>query len=189
MKFNLIVAGYGGQGVLSLAEIIGRAAVEEGHEVRAVEVHGLSQRGGALQCHVRFGERIFSPLVRKGGADLIIALELLEGLRACYYANKKTVVLTDLKFLSPNPIDERKSASEILKEMEKFARVEKVNASEIVEEITGEAAMSNIFMLGYALKKGLLPLKEENVWKAVTMKIRPQFIEMNKKVFEKALKM
>lgn len=190
MKFNLVVVGYGGQGVLSLAEIIGRAAIEEGYEVRAVEVHGLSQRGGALQCHVRFGKEIFSPLVKKAGADLIIALDALEALRACYYANKKTVVLTDTKLLNPKPVPEKTLDSKIvLEEVKKFAKVEAVNVSEIVEKLTGEASMSNIFMLGYAVKKKLLPISKENAWKAVTQRIRPQFLEANKKVFEEAFKM
>ncbi|MEM5836303.1 MAG: indolepyruvate oxidoreductase subunit beta [Candidatus Aenigmatarchaeota archaeon] len=189
MKFNLVVAGYGGQGVLSLAEIIARAAIEEGYDVKAVEVHGLSQRGGALQCHVRFGEKVFSPLVRKAGADLIIALDALEAWRACYYANKRTVVLTDKKLLSPKPLARILDAKKILEEMKKIARVEAVNASEIVEKLTGEAAMSNIFMLGYAVKKKLLPIRKENTWKAVSKKIRPQFLEANKKVFEEAFKL
>ncbi|MEM5878929.1 MAG: indolepyruvate oxidoreductase subunit beta [Candidatus Aenigmatarchaeota archaeon] len=189
MKFNLVVAGYGGQGVLSLAEIIARAAIEEGYEVKAVEVHGLSQRGGALQCHVRFGEKVFSPLVRKAGADLIIALDVLEAWRACYYANKRTVVLTDKKLLSPKPLAEISDVKNILEEMKKIAKVEAVNASEIVEKLTGEAAMSNIFMLGYAVKKKLLPIRKENAWKAVSQRIRPQFLEANKKVFEEAFKL
>ncbi|MEM5766309.1 MAG: indolepyruvate oxidoreductase subunit beta [Candidatus Aenigmatarchaeota archaeon] len=190
MRFNLVVIGYGGQGVLSLAEIIGRAAVEEGHDVKSTEVHGLSQRGGALQCHVRFGDKIFSPLVRKAGANLIIALDVLEAWRACYYANKNTTILTDKKLLHPRPILEKYlDAGSILKEIKKFAKVEVVNASKIVESLTGEDAMSNIFMLGYAINKRLLPLKKENAWKAVAKKIRPEFLELNKKVFEEAFKM
>ncbi|MEM5829432.1 MAG: 2-oxoacid:acceptor oxidoreductase family protein [Candidatus Aenigmatarchaeota archaeon] len=190
MRFNLVVVGYGGQGVLSLAEIISRGAIEEGYEVRAVEIHGLSQRGGMLQCHVRFGERIFSPLVRKAGANLIIALDVLEALRACYYANKETIVLTDTKLLTPRPIPERPlKAKDILKEIKKFAKVEAVGASEIVEKLTGEATMSNIFMLGYSIKKKLLPIKKENAWKAVSQRIRPQFLEANKKIFEEAFKL
>ncbi|MEM5773266.1 MAG: 2-oxoacid:acceptor oxidoreductase family protein [Candidatus Aenigmatarchaeota archaeon] len=190
MKFNLVVVGYGGQGVLSLAEIIARAAIEEGYEAKAVEVHGLSQRGGALQCHVRFGEKVFSPLVRKAGADLIIALDVLEAWRACYYANKKTVVLTDTRLLNPKPFPEKTlDTKAVFEEMKKFARVEAVNASEIVEKLTGEAAMSNIFMLGYSINKKLLPIKKENAWKAVAQRIRPQFLEANKKVFEEAFKL
>lgn len=189
MKFNLILAGYGGQGVMSLVEIIGKAAMEEGYEVKSAEVHGLSQRGGSLQCHLRFGKKIFSPLVRKSGADLIISLELLEAWRACYYANKNTVILTEKKLLNPDPISQKIKPEHVLEKIEKVAKVEAINASDIVKKIAGETTMVNIFMLGVALKKNFLPLKKENVWGAISSKIRPQFLEINKKVFEEAFKL
>jgi indolepyruvate ferredoxin oxidoreductase beta subunit len=189
--FNLVVVGYGGQGVLSLAEIIERAALKQGFDVKGVELHGLVQRGGSLQCHVRFGEKVFSPMVRKAGADLIIALEALEGLRACYYANKeKTILLTDERVLSPSPIEEEKiSSEELIAQIKKFVKkVETVEASKIVERLTGDIAMSNVFMLGYSIAKNLLPIKKEIAWEAVSERIRPQFLETNKKVFEEAFK-
>jgi indolepyruvate ferredoxin oxidoreductase beta subunit len=189
--FNLVVAGYGGQGVLSLAEIIGRAALREGNEVRGVELHGLAQRGGSLLCQVRFGEKVYSPLIRKAGADAIIALDALEGLRSCYYSSRgKTVVVTDSKALAPSPISEKRiDVNNVIGEMRRFAkRVEVVNASEIVEKLTGEIAMSNVFMLGYTIGKGVLPIKRETAWESVTERIRPQFLEMNKKVFDEAFK-
>jgi indolepyruvate ferredoxin oxidoreductase beta subunit len=188
--FNLLVVGYGGQGVLSLAEIIERAALKEGFDVKGVELHGLVQRGGSLECHVRFGEKIFSPMVRKGGVDLIIALEALEGLRACYYANKeKTIILTDKRVLSPSPIEDI-SSEELISKMEKFSKkVEVVEASKIVESLTGDIAMSNVFMLGYSVAKKLLPIKKEIAWESIAERIRPQFLETNKKVFEEAFRM
>jgi indolepyruvate ferredoxin oxidoreductase beta subunit len=190
--FNLVVVGYGGQGVLSLAEIIERAALKEGFDVKGVELHGLVQRGGSLQCHVRFGEKVFSPMVRKSGADLIIALEALEGLRACYYASKeKTVLLTDKRVLSPLPMEEEKfDSEELISQIKKFVKkVETVEASRIVERLTGEIAMSNVFMLGCSIAKKLLPIKKESAWEAVSERIRPQFLETNKKVFEEAFKL
>ena len=189
--FNLVVVGYGGQGVLSLAEIIEKAALKQGFDVKGVELHGLVQRGGPLECHVRFGGKIFSPMVRKAGADLIIALEALEGLRACYYANKKrTILLTDKRVLTPSPIEEDKIRSEeLISQMEKFVKkVEAVEASKIVENLTGDIAMSNVFMLGYSIAKNLLPIKKEIAWESVAERIRPQFLEINRKVFEESFK-
>jgi Pyruvate/2-oxoacid:ferredoxin oxidoreductase gamma subunit len=88
------------------------------------------------------------------------------------------------------PISDKKiELNDLVKDMKKFAKkVEVVDASEIVGKLTGEIAMTNVFILGYAIKKGVLPLKKEVVWECVTEKIRPQFIEMNKKVFEEAFK-
>ena len=88
---NLIFAGVGGQGVLLIAEITARAAVHAGYDVKQTEVHGVSQRGGSVESHVRFGQMVYSPLVRAGEADVVIGLEKLEGLR---YAN----------FLRPSPL-------------------------------------------------------------------------------------
>jgi Pyruvate/2-oxoacid:ferredoxin oxidoreductase gamma subunit len=129
-------------------------------------------------------------MVRKGGADLIIALEALEGLRACYYANKeKTILLTDKRILSPSPIEDISSEG-LISQMEKFVKkVEVVEASKIVESLTGDIAMSNVFMLGYSIAKKLLPIKKEIAWESVAERIRPQFLETNKKVFEEAFRM
>ena len=100
--FNVIAAGYGGQGVLTLAKILARATVMAGLDVRQAELHGLSQRGGSLDCHIRFGEEVHSPLVCAGRADLIIALEAAEALRVCKFSNPdRTVVLTNAKLFSP----------------------------------------------------------------------------------------
>src|SRR5512135_3489682 len=81
---NLIFAGVGGQGVLLIAEITALTAARAGYDVKQTEVHGVSQRGGSVESHVRYGEVVYSPLVTGGQADVVIGLEKLEGLR---YAN------------------------------------------------------------------------------------------------------
>lgn len=92
-QFNIIIAGFGGQGVITLAKIISQAAFKQGFQVKTSETHGLAQRGGSLEAHVRFGKKIISPLVMKGEADLIIALDFLEGEKARDYANPKTKII------------------------------------------------------------------------------------------------
>ena len=87
-EFNIVVTGTGGQGLITLLKIISEAALSEGYDLAASELHGLSQRGGSVEVHFRFGEEIYSPLVKQGGANLIISLEALEALRACYYSSK-----------------------------------------------------------------------------------------------------
>ena len=92
MKCDVILAGVGGQGVLSVAAIIARAAVGEGFEVRQSEVHGMAQRGGAVLAHLRMADRtIASNLVPRGGADLIISMEPLESLRYAAWLSPKPV--------------------------------------------------------------------------------------------------
>ena len=189
--FSLIITGYGGQGVLTIAEILAKAATLEGYEVKQAELHGLAQRGGSLECHLRFGQKVFSPLVPKGEADLIISLELLEAQRACYYANKKkTIVLTNAKIFSPFPFEpERIKEKEIISQIKKFAKIlELVEADKLIQKITKDTAMINTLMLGFAVAKKFLPLKKKTIIQAIGERIRPQFLEDNKKIFQLAFK-
>jgi indolepyruvate ferredoxin oxidoreductase beta subunit len=187
--FNLILVGYGGQGVITLAEIIARAAILHGLNVKQAELHGLSQRGGSLECHLRFGKKVFSPLVLKGDADLIIGLELLESLRACYYANKeKTIILSNKKIFSPYPFEPEKIKEEdVISQIEKFSKtLELIDADKLIKGLTKDTAMINTLMLGFAIAKKFLPLKKNLVLSALKERIRPQFFEENKKIFQLA---
>ena len=183
--FNLIITGYGGQGVLTLAEIISKAALIQNYEIKESELHGLAQRGGSLDCHVRFSKgEIFSPLVPRAKANLIISFEALEALRACYWANKNTIILLNSKIFRSSL-----NLKSVLKQIKKFTKkIYVVDADNLVIKETGDILSVNLFMLGYALKKKALPLKKQTVWKAVEGKIRKRFLEENKKIFEKATK-
>lgn len=184
-NFNLIITGYGGQGILTIAEIISKAALKQGYEVKESELHGLAQRSGSLDCHVRFGKNIFSPLVTRGCADLIIALEALEALRACYWANNKSALLVNSKLYRVSG-----SLNQVLSNIKKIIKnVYVIDADSAVEKETGNIEMANMFMLGYALKKGLLPLNKKIVWETAAERIHEKFLESNKKVFEKAFEM
>src|SRR4030042_4394517 len=97
-QFNIVIKGVGGQGLITLLQIIAEAALSEGYSVRTSELHGLSQRGGSVEVHIRFGKKIYSPIVAQGKADLILGLEMQEGLRGAPFSNKKT------KFLINNQI-------------------------------------------------------------------------------------
>lgn len=182
--FNLIITGYGGQGIITIAEIIAKAAMIEGFEAKESELHGLAQRGGSLDCHVRFGKEVHSPLVERGNADLIVSLEALEALRACYWANKDTNFLINSKtFNSPWTLDQ------IIAKIKQFtSKIYTVDADSIVQKMTGDITMVNTFILGYALKHNLLPLKKETVWQAIKERLHERFWEENKKVFEEAFR-
>jgi indolepyruvate ferredoxin oxidoreductase beta subunit len=182
--FSLIITGYGGQGVLAIAEIIARAAQKQGHESKESELHGLAQRGGSLDCHIRFGEKIYSPIVERGSADLIISLEALEALRACYWASKNTNFLVNAKtFNSPWNLDQ------ITAKIKRFtSNIQLIDADSIVQKLTKDIVAANIFMLGSAIKKGLLPLKKEIVWQEIKARLHERFWDENEKVFEEAFR-
>ena len=182
--FNLIISGYGGQGVLMIADVVANAALKQGFDVKEAELHGLAQRGGSLECHVRFGRKIDSPVILRGAADLIIALEACEALRACYWANESTNILLNKKSFNI-PFSPEQLAEKIKKVSKK---IQAVDADAIVEKLTNDIVSVNIYMLGLAVKKGLLPLKKENIWKAISEKTGERFLQENKKVFEAAFK-
>ncbi|MDD5133616.1 MAG: 2-oxoacid:acceptor oxidoreductase family protein [Candidatus Nanoarchaeia archaeon] len=189
MKSDIIITGYGGQGVLTIAEVIAKAALSQGYNISQTELHGLAQRGGSLQCHIRISDKkINSELILVGSADLIIALDPLEALRACYWANPNTTILINYKTSKPYLVEELSPESLITK-IKKFSKkIEIVKADDIVEKLTGNIMDANTYILGYALKKNILILNKDKIWKSITDKIRPEFIESNKKVFNEALK-
>ncbi len=194
-EFNVVVTGIGGQGSLTLGIAIAEAAMLEGYDVKTSELHGLAQRGGTIPCHVRFGDKIFSPLVLQGEAHLIIGLEPLEALRAAFYGSKehKTVFVTDSKPLKPLSVfilNEKypsvKQTKQMLKPFSKKVYI--INASEAVKKETGDTIASNVYLLGFAAAKKLLPLKKKFLLQGIKRIVPAQHFEMNKNIFELGLK-
>ena len=181
--FNIVLTGVGGQGILTLQKIISEAAMKQGYDVKASELHGLAQRGGHIECHVRIGKKIHSSLVRQGNADLIIALEPLEGLRATYYASKqKTIFLLNTYEIIPLSvyIGEGKypSMDKILDNIKDFSKkIFSINASEIVKRTTGSIISTNIYMLGYAVAENIIPIKKEFVLDGMKKVIKKKYFE------------
>ena len=156
--FNIIVVGYGGQGVLTLADVISRAALIEGKDVKHAELHGLAQRGGSLIIHVRFGEKVYSSLIEKGKADLIIALDALEALRAYEFAGENSIFLVNKKiFRIPARVED------VLRKIKKYGKVYGVDADRIAEKLTGKTNYANTFILAYSLARKILPLKRSSI--------------------------
>jgi indolepyruvate ferredoxin oxidoreductase beta subunit len=189
-EFNIVLTGVGGQGVLTLGMIIAEAALKQGYDVRTTELHGLAQRGGSIPVHVRFGKKMYTPLILESEADLIISLEPLEALRSCYYGSKqhKTTFLIDndpVVPLSCSVLGEKyPPIKEIEKNLKDFSKeVIILNASEIVKKATGSEIAANVYLLGYAIAKGLIPLKEKFILQAMK-EVAPKYFEANKKIFE-----
>ena len=102
--FNLIITGVGGQGIILASEILCDVLLLNGHDVKKSEIHGMSQRGGSVISHIRFGEKVYSPILTRNQADFIISFELLETLRYINYANKKTRIITGTQKIYPLPV-------------------------------------------------------------------------------------
>lgn len=188
-KFDIIIAGVGGQGVLTLAAAISRAALLEGYDIKAAEIHGLAMRFGALDCHLRIGKKVWSPLVSQGGADLIITLEPAEALRACIYASEKTTFLFDTKPIISTAVHLAKEKYPSIKEITTMLRIFSqkivpVDASETTKKLTGSPVAANSYLLGAAFGKGHLPLKKESLLAGLAEVVPPKALDINKKLFE-----
>mgnify|MGYP005854164545 CR=1 FL=1 len=92
---NILMAGVGGQGIILASDILCNLMLDAGFDVKKSEVHGMAQRGGSVTCHVRFGPRVFSPLIKQGEADILMAFEKLEALRYLHYAKKGAMALVN----------------------------------------------------------------------------------------------
>jgi len=191
-EFNVAIVGVGGQGILTLAEVVTAAAFKQGYDVRMSELHGLSQRGGSVPCQVRFGEKVYSSLVKAGHADLVISLEPLEALRAAKLGSaEKTVFITNTHKVVPVSVtalgEKYPELGEIKAKLKGFSKqVIDVDATGIAERETGSAVTSNIYMLGIASARGLIPIKRELILEAIKESVPEKYFEMNRKIFELA---
>jgi indolepyruvate ferredoxin oxidoreductase, beta subunit len=179
--FNIIVNGVGGQGVITLLSLIAEAAFIEDYDVKSSELHGLSQRGGSVETHIRFGQKIYSPLIPTGKADLIISLEMLEALRETAKSGKNTKFLIN-EYVSP--FQGSLSKEEIKRQLDATkSKMYIVPASEICEQKLQSEVVSTIYLLGYAINEKLMPLSKDSVLRAIKNVIPEKYQELNIKAF------
>jgi indolepyruvate ferredoxin oxidoreductase beta subunit len=146
MKKDIILAGVGGQGILSIATVIGSAALEQGLYLKQAEVHGMSQRGGDVQSNLRLGtEPIYSDLIPKGGADLVVSLEPMEALRYLPYLSKEGWIITNTTPLVNIP--DYPAMETVLAELEKFPHVVALDVDAIAKDL-GSPRGANMVLLG-----------------------------------------
>ncbi len=185
-QFNMVISGVGGQGLITLLQIIAKAALIEGYEVRTSELHGLSQRGGSVEVHIRFGRKIFSPMVSAGEANLILGLEMQEASKASFYANQKTNFLIN-QIIQPIPLVKNLTEKEVTAALKKISKnISIVPAEKICQEKLQNSVVSGVYLLGLAIFKNILPLKPGSIITAIKKIVPPQFLELNLKAFNLA---
>lgn len=182
--YSLMFAGVGGQGSLLIAELTSIAAAHAGYDVKQTEVHGVSQRGGSVETHVRFGTKVYSPVVTPGEADAVIGLEKLEALRFAHFANPERghVLVNDHELIPASVIgaDANYPHETIDYLLGKGMSVVVLPATEISVAL-GDGRMANVVMLG-ALS-ALLPVPEESWQKALHVRLPARYLEGNLKAF------
>ena len=185
-QFNMVIVGTGGQGLITLLQIISEAAISEGYDVKTSELHGLSQRGGSVEVHIRFGKKIYSPMVAQGKADLILGLEEQEILNGLYFSDPKTKFLIN-QFILPIPLRKPLSENEIFSQLKKISKnITIVPAEKICQEKLENSVVSGIYLISFAAFKKLIPLRPESIEKAIKKIIPEKFLGLNLKAFELA---
>jgi indolepyruvate ferredoxin oxidoreductase beta subunit len=186
-SFNIYLIGVGGQGIGLLSEVIIRAADKAGLNVRGVDTHGLAQRGGTVSSNIRIGENINSPLIMKGQADLVVALERHEALRGMndYSKNGSTVIYYDAVW---QPLDVRlRKAKEIENEIvEKEAKRRNIDLIKVYINDLSDARMQNMAVLATMAKNKLIPnVEKEHYLLAVNDLLTGDVLKNNLELFEK----
>ena len=181
---SVMIVGVGGQGSLLASKLLGRLLVDEGYDVKVSEVHGMSQRGGSVVTYVRFGEKVYSPIITEGEADLIISFEKLEAARYAPFLKKDGRIVVNTQQIDPMPviIGAAECPENVLTELtEKGLNVDALDALSLAEQ-AGSSKAVNIVLMGKAASNFDIPYDS---WiKAIENTVAPKFIEMNKKAFD-----
>ena len=184
MTKNVMIVGVGGQGSLLASKLLGKLLVDEGYDVKVSEVHGMSQRGGSVVTYVRFGDRVYSPVIENGEADFIVSFEKIEAARYADKLKKDGVIIVNTQQIDPMPviIGAATYPEAILDEMAaKGINVDAVDALSLAQQ-AGSAKACNIVLMGRLAKYFDLP--KEKWIAAIEKSVKPQFVELNLKAFE-----
>ena len=181
---SIIIVGVGGQGSLLASKLLGRVLMNEGYDVKVSEVHGMSQRGGSVVTYVRFGDKVYSPIVDQGEADYIISFEKLEAARWASYLKKGGRIIVNSQQIDPMPVitGMAEYPENILDELRaKGVEIDEIDALSLAKE-AGSVKAVNIVLMGRLAK--YFHVQNEQWIKAIEQVVAPKFVEMNKKAFE-----
>ena len=180
---NIMIVGVGGQGTLLASKLLGSMLITKGYDVKVSEVHGMSQRGGSVVTYVRYGDKVYSPVIDKGEADFVLSFELLEAARFVEYLKKDGIILTNTQQINPMPVitgaaqypeklDEKISALGV--------NIDAFDALSLALE-AGSAKAVNIVLLGRLSR--YFDFTEDEWISAIERSVPEKFLEMNKKAF------
>lgn len=183
MTKNIMIVGVGGQGTLLASRILGNAVISEGYDVKVSEVHGMSQRGGSVVTYVKYGEKVNSPIIDKGEADIILAFERLEAARALPYLKKGGKIILNDRAIAPMPVitGAAEYPQNIVDELSEKADVIAIDALSLSLE-AGSSKAVNVVLIGVLARSSDIP---KEVWIETIKNTVPQkFLELNLKAFE-----
>ena len=180
---SVMIVGVGGQGSLLASKLMGRLLIDEGYDVKVSEVHGMSQRGGSVVTYVRFGDKVYSPIITAGEADIIISFEKLEAARYVKCLKKGGTIITNSQQIDPMPVTSgacEYPADALDKLRARDVDIVELDALSIANE-AGSAKAVNLVLMGVLAKK--LGMSDEKWYAAIERMVKPAFVELNKKAF------
>ena len=180
---NILFSGVGGQGILLASELTAYAQLEAGFDVKKSEVHGMAQRGGSVVAHLRYGEKIYSPLIEPGKADIQVAFEEMEAARYLPYLHKDSAVVVNTQRILPPAVATglAEYPDNLLDELkDRGINVVAVDAFSVAKEI-GELRTANVVMVG--AMSNFLAVSPQIFLDVIDKKVKEQFREVNKKAF------
>lgn len=182
-NFNIVITGVGGQGLITLLDVISRAAFDKGLDIKTSELHGLSQRGGSVSVYIRFGKKVYSPMVPKAQANLILALEFQEALNGLEFANKDTAFVIN-NYQTPT-LAESASFKQVEDNIKlATSKIFAMPFSTICEKELDNSVVVGMAMLGFAILKEVFPLTKEEIIGAIKETMPEKFWELNSKALE-----
>lgn len=183
MTKNIMIVGVGGQGSLLASKMLGQLLLSQGYDVKVSEVHGMSQRGGSVVTYVRYGEKVYSPIIDKGTADFIISFEKLEAARWVPYLKKGGKIIMSTQEIDPMPviIGAAQYPENLVEKMkEAGADVDAIDALDLAMQ-AGSSKAVNLVLMGRLSK--YFDATEEAWMNALEACVPAKFLELNKKAF------
>ena len=180
---RIFFTGVGGQGTLTATTLLARTALEAGLDVVAGEVHGMAQRGGSVEAHLRYGQKVYSPLIELGTADILVAFEILEAVRYLPYLHKDSAVVVNTQKILPPSVALGKATypDNILDELKaRHINVVAIDAFAVAESV-GELRTANVAMVG--AMSNFLAVGPEIFLQVIDATVKEQFRDVNKKAF------
>lgn len=182
---NIMIVGVGGQGTLLASKMLGYVLLQQGYDVKVSEVHGMSQRGGSVVTYVRYGKKVYSPVIDKGEADVIISFEKLEAARWLEFLKKDGTIITNTQEVEPMPVITGAAAypENLIEKMQAAgAKVDAKDFLSIAQE-AGSAKAVNIALMG-RLSTYFPEISDEQWQDAIEKIVPPKFLDLNSKAFE-----
>ena len=180
---NILLCGVGGQGTILASKILSTALLNAGYDVKMSEIHGMSQRGGSVTTQVRYGEKVYSPIIGRGSADVLVAFEAMEALRYLAELNPSgSVVVNDYRRPTATTLSGKEDyPADPIGQVKAKVGTKVLNAAEIAEGLGDPRAM-NVVLLGALVR--VMGLEKLGWDEALAQCVKPAFLELNKKALQ-----